>query len=49
MTEYLATDSGEYMYSSNLRALIAAWLADFQRNRDCSTEQIYRVVMLKVL
>ena len=34
MNEYLAVGSGEYMCTSSLRELIAAWLNPSQRSRD---------------
>ncbi|KAK2177222.1 hypothetical protein NP493_612g01020 [Ridgeia piscesae] len=34
MIEYLAIDSGGYVFTDSLRALIAAWLDAFQRNRE---------------
>ncbi|KAK2182759.1 hypothetical protein NP493_337g00027 [Ridgeia piscesae] len=34
MNEYLAIDSGGYLYTNSLCALIAAWLGASQRRQD---------------
>ena len=48
MNEYLATDSGGYLCTNILGAVIAAWLDAFQRGRDgVGIEQVCQGVKYK--